>query len=130
MNIPHDHLQGPESPGWTKGGLLDHYRGFHCQLTGPANKDVAMLKKIHDNEHQEKPGMNPDDTDLLRSYANGPRIWDATAILPAVYRLAGQGLIEPAPPAENGSARSTYCYQLTDAGSQVLAAAEPSAQVG
>jgi DNA-binding PadR family transcriptional regulator len=64
--------------------------------------------------------MNPEDRDLLRSYENGPRIWDAAAILPAVHRLYGQGLIEPAPPAEDGSARSTYCYQLTDAGREAL----------
>jgi len=53
-------------------------------------------------------------TDLLRSYASGPKIWDATALMPEVATLADAGLIEPVP----GSA----AYRLTDAGRAELEA--------
>lgn len=56
--------------------------------------------------------MTPDEARLLRSYADGPRIWDAASLLPVVHNLAGQGLIEPAN--ERGA------YQLTERGRQVL----------
>lgn len=52
--------------------------------------------------------------DLLRSYENGPRIWDATAVLPDVYALADKGLIEPTG-SNNGA------YRLTEAGRTELA---------
>lgn len=54
-----------------------------------------------------------DELDLLRSYEKGPRIWDATAILPAVCALADKGLIEPVT-GTNGA------YQLTEAGRAAL----------
>lgn len=57
---------------------------------------------------REQVAMTENELQLLRSYENGPRIWDATAILPAVYDLAGKGLIEPA--GDNGA------YKLTAAG--------------
>jgi hypothetical protein len=53
--------------------------------------------------------------DLLRSYAKGRRIWDATAILPGVFALARKGLIEPA--------GTSGAYQLTEAGREALEAA-------
>jgi hypothetical protein len=52
--------------------------------------------------------------DLLRSYENGPRIWDATEVLPRVWALADKGLVEPC-------GDSFVAYQLTDAGRAVLA---------
>ena len=55
------------------------------------------------------------DYELLASYADGPRIWDAADICPRVQELAEAGLIEPAP--EHG----TGAYQLTMAGSLELA---------
>lgn len=56
------------------------------------------------------------DIELLKSYADGIRIWDATSLLPAVYELSRLRLIEPA-----GGDHSSYAYQLTDAGRIVLA---------
>ncbi len=56
--------------------------------------------------------MNADDLRLLRSYANGPRIWDAAEILPRVHRLMDVGLIEP-------RFESNAC-QLTDKGRDAL----------
>lgn len=61
--------------------------------------------------------MTKDELDLLRSYENGPRIWDASAILPKVYKLAERKLIEPV-------SQSGYAYQLTELGRQELEAAE------
>lgn len=52
-------------------------------------------------------------TDLLRSYASGPKIWDAAAIVPDVFALADAGLIEPAP-------GSNSRYALTEAGRKAL----------
>jgi DNA-binding PadR family transcriptional regulator len=69
--------------------------------------------------------MTPDDQNLLRSYASGPRIWDAASIVPGVYRLEGQGLIEPAPPEDDGSPPSRGAYQLTAKGRRVLAETQP-----
>ena len=57
--------------------------------------------------------------DMLRSYASGPRIWDAAELMPALWKL--QDLIEPAPPAEDGSPPSRGVRQLTAKGRQVLA---------
>lgn len=54
---------------------------------------------------------------LLRSYEKGPKIWDATSILPDVYRLAERGLITPL--------GSSGAHRLTDAGRAMLAAASP-----
>jgi len=48
------------------------------------------------------------DLDLLRSYEDGPKIWDATSILPGVYALEDKGLIEPV--------GCSGAYQLTGAG--------------
>lgn len=48
------------------------------------------------------------DLDLLRSYAAGPRIWDAMSIQEAVHELTRLGLIEPV--------NNSGLYQLTDAG--------------
>jgi hypothetical protein len=49
---------------------------------------------------------------LLRSYENGPRIWDAVAVLPGVYELEDRGLIEPV--------GCSGAYQLTGAGRKAL----------
>lgn len=43
--------------------------------------------------------------ELLRSYSGGPRIWDAAAILPDVWELEHQGLIEPS--GDSGAYRMT-----------------------
>jgi hypothetical protein len=53
--------------------------------------------------------------ELLRSYASGPRIWDATALEDAVFNLAEAGLIEPDP----GNS-SSWAFRLTDAGRERL----------
>lgn len=54
---------------------------------------------------------------LLRSYADGLRIWDAAALVPAVCSLQDQGLIEPDP----DPGRQPAC-RLTEKGRQVLEA--------
>jgi hypothetical protein len=59
--------------------------------------------------------MTPEELRLLKSYQAGPRIWDATAILPHVYALEVKGLIEPD---DSGT------YHLTDSGRKVLRAAD------
>lgn len=59
------------------------------------------------------PGMAKSELELLRSYENGPRIWDAAALLPVVTSLWGQGLIEPRP-------GSGGAYRLTEAGAARL----------
>jgi hypothetical protein len=64
--------------------------------------------------------MSPGERDLLASYAGGPRIWDAATLAPTVLSLADQGLIEPAPPADDGSPPSRGAYRLTGAGRRVL----------
>jgi hypothetical protein len=46
---------------------------------------------------------------LLATYADGPRIWDATVMVPGVSELERLGLIEPVP-GQGGA------YQLTNAG--------------
>jgi len=54
--------------------------------------------------------MDQDGLSLLRSYRDGrPRIWDATSLQPAVWRLAEQGLITLAPGREDA-------YVITDEG--------------
>lgn len=58
-------------------------------------------------------GLSASALDLLRSSADGPRIWDAAEIVPRVFELAGQGLIEPIP--DRGGA-----YQLTSKGQRYL----------
>lgn len=57
------------------------------------------------------------DLELLSSYANGPRIWDAASIMPDVHSLHDQGLIEPVA----GIDGNRGAYQLTEAGRQALA---------
>jgi hypothetical protein len=58
-------------------------------------------------------GLSASGLDLLRSYADGPRIWDAAGIMPRVWELAERGLIEPVP--DRGGA-----YQLTSKGERYL----------
>jgi len=50
--------------------------------------------------------------DLLKSYVDGPRIWDASSILPKVYVLENKGLIE-----RDGNRGA---YRLTDLGRMEL----------
>jgi hypothetical protein len=64
---------------------------------------------------------------LLRSYASGPRIWDAAELMPAVWRLQDLVLTEPAPPGDDGSPPSRGVRQLTVRGRQVLAEADVKA---
>ena len=52
--------------------------------------------------------------ELLRSYENGPRIWDATALLPVVWALENKGLVEPVGPG------NFLAYQLTEKGRKAL----------
>lgn len=53
--------------------------------------------------------MTKEEAQLLRSYENGPRIWDVASIVPLVFSLAQQGMIEPVPDTRGA-------YRLTDAG--------------
>jgi hypothetical protein len=82
-----------------------------------------QIREAHAAQKTGSGTLVPDDLDMLRSYADGPRIWDATSLLPAVYRLADQGLIELAPPEDDGSPPSRGAYRLTAAGRAVLAKA-------
>lgn len=59
--------------------------------------------------------MTPAELGLLRSYADGPRIWDAASLQRTVGALADKGLIEPVPDPERPGA-----YRLTGAGRQAL----------
>jgi hypothetical protein len=61
--------------------------------------------------------VNKGELELLRSYAKGPRIWDAVAVLPSVYALADRGLIEPS--------GNSGAYRLTDAGRKALETEDP-----
>lgn len=54
------------------------------------------------------------DMELLRSYENGPRIWDASAVYPKVVELADAGLVEPV---DGGPA-----WKITQAGLDALEA--------
>ena|SRR5215471_378077 len=54
---------------------------------------------------------------LLRTYADGPTIWDAASLAPIVLELADLGLTEPRSPGD-------AAYQLTDLGRTVLAMAD------
>jgi hypothetical protein len=73
------------------------------------------------------PEITENELNLLRSYANGPWIWDAAALIPEVCKLQDLGLIEPAPPADDGSPPSRGACQLTDKGRQVLAKTDAGA---
>jgi hypothetical protein len=59
--------------------------------------------------------MTKNHLDLLRSYGNGPKIWDATAMLPDVYALEAKGLVEQV-------GHEGFLYQLTGAGRTALVA--------
>jgi hypothetical protein len=68
------------------------------------------------------PGITSEELGLLRSYADGPVIWDVwdtASIMPVVYRLHDLGLVERVPSGHGA-------YSLTPAGSQVLAEAHGS----
>lgn len=52
---------------------------------------------------------------LLRTYLDGPRIWDAADLFAEVCRLAARGLIEPHPDPEHPGV-----YQLTAKGRAAL----------
>jgi hypothetical protein len=54
------------------------------------------------------------DMELLRSYENGPRIWDAAAIHPKVMELSDAGLIEPV--------TGNSAWKITQAGLDALEA--------
>lgn len=56
--------------------------------------------------------LDKDEAELLASYENGPRIWDAAAVFERVLRLETKGLVRHV---EGG------LYALTDNGRQVLA---------
>jgi DNA-binding PadR family transcriptional regulator len=58
--------------------------------------------------------MDENELRLLGSYADGPKIWDAAILVPTVFSLADQGLIEP-------HQDRSGVYQLTERGRQVLA---------
>jgi DNA-binding PadR family transcriptional regulator len=58
--------------------------------------------------------LTMDELELLRSYENGPRIWDAASIVPEVWALEKKGLIEQFDP-EDGRK-----YRLTEAGRAAL----------
>jgi hypothetical protein len=51
--------------------------------------------------------------ELLRTYASGPRIWDAAEILARVHDLADWGLIELVPGRDGA-------YQLTQKGREAI----------
>jgi hypothetical protein len=65
--------------------------------------------------------LSEQELDMLRSYADGPRIWDAAVLVPVVFALADRGLTEPV------HGRSGV-YQLTDRGREVLAAMPETVQ--
>lgn len=58
------------------------------------------------------PELTGGELSMLRSFAAGPRIWDAVSLQPQVTVLSELGLIEPAVPRNS--------YRLTQAGRQVL----------
>jgi len=64
-------------------------------------------------ENGEAANLPKNELDFLRSYENGPRVWDATALLPGVHALQAKGLIEPV----NAGG---YLYQLTETGRRAL----------
>jgi len=57
--------------------------------------------------------MTDRELDLLRSYEDGPRIWDAAVLMPLVHSLHEQGLIEP-------HQDRPGVYQITQAGREAL----------
>jgi DNA-binding PadR family transcriptional regulator len=61
---------------------------------------------------------SPDELQLLASYADGPRIWDAASLFPTVMSLHDRGLIEPV--TQDGVA-----FRLTDAGRARLQSQPP-----
>lgn len=63
--------------------------------------------------------MAAGDQSLLSSYEDGPRIWDAASIVPDVYRLHAQGLIEPVP-CDPDETVWRGAYRLTEKGRQAL----------
>jgi hypothetical protein len=58
--------------------------------------------------------LDEEELRLLRTYADGPRIWDAASVFAIVCRLDGKGLLVPS--GENGA------YALTDKGRAALPA--------
>lgn len=57
--------------------------------------------------------LDSDEERLLRSYTNGPRIWDAASVFEVVVRLAEKGMVVPH--GDRGA------YEITDAGRAALA---------
>jgi hypothetical protein len=73
------------------------------------------------------PEITENELNLLRSYANGPWSLQTSGIRAAASQIQDLGLIEPAPPADDGSPPSRGACQLTDKGRQVLAKTDAGA---
>jgi len=76
-------------------------------------------------------GLTAAETELLLSYEDGPRIWDAASIAPLVYELHAKGMIEgctwtdPDDPSQGlRYSGNTYLCRITDAGREVIAQAD------
>lgn len=86
----------------------------HCGTTGDVH---AQACPRYQAPAPQGDGPTPQPLDeeelrLLRTYANGPRIWDAASVFAVVCRLDAKGYLEPS--GEHGA------YALTGKGRAVL----------
>jgi hypothetical protein len=90
--------------------VLAHRGIFRAQ---PRSSETEPATNEPRQTGERKP-ISDDEFALLRSYENGPKIWDATAILPGVWALEAKGLIEPFGDERPG------VYRLTETGRKAL----------
>ncbi len=67
-------------------------------------------------ERAQSVALDADEARLLRSYVDGPRIWDAASVFEMVTQLAEKGVIAPS--------GTSGAFAITDLGRQALAVAD------
>jgi hypothetical protein len=82
-----------------------------------------LVNQYHDILDAARAQLTVSELRLLRTYLDGPRIWDAADLFAEVCRLAGRGLLEPALTDIGNGPEDRGAYQLTEAGRRVLAEA-------
>lgn len=106
----------------TEAGKASEQAAAHCYPQVIALywvlEDQEALRQILGEAEPEPDNevVTPDELDMLRSYADGPRIWDAASLVPTVTALVDKKLIR----ACHRWAGDKAC-ELTDLGREVLA---------
>jgi hypothetical protein len=112
---PAGNLPAPVLTPLTKGRHVMHEHEFQGQKLRHDHPGDELPHGYFGHPEDIKSGtpLTDDELRLLRSYEDGPRIWDAADLLHRVWALADRGLIEMVP--------GNFCaYQLTEAGRGAL----------